>query len=116
MAKVKHATASHKRKKRVLKKAKGYWLDRSKRYRHAKEAVMKAQTYATRDRKAAKSEFRALWISRINAACKEKGLKYSSFIQALKKANIALDRKSLAELASSDAKAFAAVVEKAQLS
>jgi large subunit ribosomal protein L20 len=112
MAKTKHAVATHKRKKRLLKKAKGYYLDRSKRFRHAKQAVMKAQVYATRDRKVVKSNFRALWITRINAACKETGLNYSLFIRALKKASIGLDRKSLAELAVSDPKAFAALVEK----
>ncbi len=111
MAKVNHAKSSHKRKKKVLKKAKGYWLDRSKRFRHAKEAVMKALTYAYRDRKVKKREIRALWIARINAACKENGLTYSQFIKALKSSKIALDRKILADIAINDPGVFSAIVK-----
>ena len=111
MTRVKYAPYSRRRKKKILKRAKGYWGDRSKRYRHAKEAVMKALAYAYRDRKRRKREFRRLWISRINSACRNLGITYNRFIQGLKKAKIDLDRKSLAELAVNDQVAFGKLVE-----
>lgn len=111
MAKVKHSVATHRRKKRLLKKAKGYKLDRSKQYQQARRTLKRAQVYAYRDRKNRKREMRALWITRISAACKIAGVSYSRFINGLKKAKIALDRKSLAELAVKDNAAFLKLVE-----
>jgi len=110
MAKVKHSVATRKRKKRVLKKAKGYWGDRSKQFQHARRALMKAMTYAYRDRKAKKRSMRSLWIARINAACKTAGITYSRFISGLKKAKVQLDRKTLADLAVRDTQAFQGLV------
>lgn len=106
MARVKHAVASRRRRKKILKQAKGYIGGRSKLYRTAKETVRRAKAFAYRDRKVKKRNFRALWIIRINAACRAQGMKYSEFIAGLKKAKIALDRKSLAELALSGKSAF----------
>jgi len=114
MVKVKYAPYSRRRKKKILKRAKGFWGDRSKRYRHAKEAVMKALVYAYRDRKKRKREFRRLWITRINAACRNFGITYNRFIQGLKRAKVDLDRKSLAELAVNDQAAFNKLVELSQ--
>ena len=111
MSKVKHAVAAHKRKKRVMKLAEGQWGGRSRFHKRAMESVAKGMMYATRDRKARKRDFRSLWIVRINAACRECVISYSKFIQGLKKVKIALDRKVLAELAVSDKKAFAKLVE-----
>ncbi len=111
MARVKTNVARKRRIKRTLKAAKGYWGDRSKRYRHAKLTVMRAESYAYRDRKRKKRDFRKLWIARINAASRAEGLTYSRFIQGLKKAQVGLDRKSLAELAVNDAAAFNKLVE-----
>lgn len=111
MAKVKYAPTSRKRKKKILKRAKGFWGDRSKRYRHAKEAVMKALVYSYRDRKRKKRDFRRLWITRINAACRSSGLTYNRFIQGLRRAKVGIDRKSLAELAVNDRTAFERLVE-----
>ena len=99
MVRVGNAVTSHKRKKRVLKKAKGQFGHRSKRYRQAKRSVVKGLTYAYRDRKVKKREFKRLWILRINAACQEGGITYSRFINGLKKANVEIDRKGLSELA-----------------
>ena len=111
MAKVKHSVATRRRKTRTLKKAKGYWGDRSKQYQQARRALMHAEVYATRDRHNKKREFRALWVVRINAACREMGLTYSKFINGLKKAKINLNRKTLADLAVNDIKAFEKLVE-----
>lgn len=111
MARVKTSVARKRRIKRTLKVAKGYWGDRSKRYRHAKLTVMRAKSFAYRDRKRKKRDFRKLWIARINAASRAEGLTYSRFIQGLKKAQVELDRKSLAELAVNDAAAFNKLVE-----
>lgn len=111
MARVKTSVARKRRIKRTLKAAKGYWGDRSKRYRHAKLTVMRAKSFAYRDRKRKKRDFRKLWIARINAASRAEGLTYSRFIQGLKKAQVGLDRKSLAELAVNDAAAFNKLVE-----
>ncbi len=114
MAKVKHSVATRRRKKRVLKSAKGFWGDRSKQFQQARRALMHALVYAYRDRKAKKREFRKLWISRINAACREHGLTYSKFINGLKKSKVALDRKILADLAVKDNKAFEKLIELSQ--
>ncbi len=107
------ARASH---KKVLKQAKGYRGARSRVFRVAKQAVTKAGQYAYRDRKAKKRLFRRLWIARINAAARESGISYSRLMQGLKKAEIEIDRKMLADLAIADQAAFSAIVEKAKAS
>jgi len=114
MARVKRGVIAGRRHKKVLKKAKGYYGARSKVYRVAKQAVIKAGQYAFRDRRAKKREFRALWVQRINAAARVHGLSYSRLISGLKKASIEIDRKALADLAVHDAAAFGAVAEKAK--
>lgn len=111
MPRVATNVAGHARKKRILKKAKGYYGTRSRCYRIAKEAVMKAQAYAYRDRKAKKRNIRRLWILRINAAVRLHGLSYSVFMNKLKKAGLDLNRKVLANLAVNDALAFTKIVE-----
>jgi large subunit ribosomal protein L20 len=111
MSRVKHAPASRRRRKKVLKRAKGQFGARSRLYRTAKESVQKGMYYSYRDRKRKKRLFRNLWISRINAACRQKGVSYSKFIAGLKKAKISLDRKMLADLAVNDKKAFDKLVE-----
>lgn len=111
MAKIKHSVATRRRKKRLLKKTKSFWGDRSKQYRHARHALMKALVYAYRDRKVKKREFRQLWIARINAACRELDLTYSQFINGLKKAKVEINRKILADLAVKDHNAFKKIVE-----
>lgn len=111
MAKVKHSVATKKRKKRLLKKAKGFWGDRSKQYQQARRALMHALVYAYRDRRVKKRDFRRLWITRINAACRSLGITYSEFIHGLKKAKVSLDRKVLADLAVKDIQAFEKLVE-----
>ena len=103
--------ASRERRRKVLKRAKGFVQGRRKLFRTAKETVMRAMAYATRDRKVRKRDFRRLWTARINAACRIHGTKYSQFIADLKAANIQLDRKSLAELAARDSEAFKQIVE-----
>nr|MDD6335036.1 50S ribosomal protein L20 [bacterium] len=117
MARIKRAVNAHKKRRKVLKLSKGYWGARSKQYRVANEAVMKAMSYAYIGRKLRKRDFRRLWIARINAACRMNGINYSSFINGLKKAGITVNRKMLADLAVTDAAGFAALVEaaKAQL-
>jgi large subunit ribosomal protein L20 len=112
MPRVKRGVTAKKRHKKVLKKAKGYYGARSRVYRVAKQAVIKAAQYAYRDRKQRKRQFRALWIIRINAAAREHGLSYSRFINGLKKTNIEIDRKVLADLAVHNKDAFAAIVER----
>jgi large subunit ribosomal protein L20 len=107
-------SARRRAKKRLLKKAKGYRGGRSKLYRTAKEAVVRAGAYAYRDRKVRKREFRKLWIIRINAAARERGLRYGELINGLKKARVELDRKMLAELAVCDPAAFDAIVDAAK--
>ncbi len=114
MARVKGAMMTRKRRKKVLKLAKGYFGAKSKLFRTAKEAVMKSGQYAYIGRKQRKRDFRRLWITRISAAAKINGMNYSTFMNGLKKANIALNRKMLAELAVSDAAAFASLAEKAK--
>ncbi len=113
MARVKRAVHSKKRRKATLKKAKGYYGNKSRTLRSANEQVMHSGNYAFRDRRARKGEFRRLWIQRINAACRENGTSYSRFINGLKNAEIEVDRKILAELAVSDPAAFSALVEAA---
>ena len=103
--------ASRRRRKKVLKRAKGFFSGRRKLFRTAHETVMRAEVFATRDRKQRKRHFRSLWTIRINAACRQNGTTYSRFVAALKKANITLDRKALAELAAKDAPAFKKLVE-----
>ena len=102
-------------RKKILKQAKGFWGRRGTNYKTAKDAVAKALTYAYRDRKDRKGEFRKLWIIRINAACREIGLSYSRLIAGLDKAGIIINRKSLAYLATEDTAAFKAIAEKAKL-
>ncbi len=114
MARVKGAMMTRKRRKKVLKLAKGYFGGKRKLFRTAKEAVMKSGNYAYIGRKQKKRDFRRLWITRISAACRMNGINYSSFMNGLKKAGIELNRKMLSELAINDAKAFAALVEKAK--
>lgn len=104
--------ARHQAKRRLFKKVKGYRGGRSKLLRTAKETLVRAEAFATRDRRVRKREFRSLWIIRINAACRERGLRYSEFIHGLQKAEIGLDRKMLAEMAVNDPAGFDAVVEK----
>jgi large subunit ribosomal protein L20 len=115
MARVKRGVTARKRHKKVLKAAKGYYGARSRVYRVAKQAVIKAQQYAYRDRKQRKRQFRKLWILRINAAAREHGMNYSAFIHGLKKANIEIDRKVLADLAILNKSVFAAIAEKVKL-
>jgi len=102
---------AHARHKKVLKAASGYYAARSTNFRTATQAVDKANQYATRDRKARKRQFRALWIQRINAAARANGMTYNRFIQGLKAAEVEVDRRMLAELAVNDAAAFTALVE-----
>ena len=114
MARVKGALATRKRRKRTLKLAKGYYGAKSKHFKMAKEAVMKSGNYAYIGRRHRKRDFRRLWITRISAACKMNDTNYSTFMNGLKKANINLNRKMLAEIAVSDSQAFANLVEQAK--
>ena len=114
MARIKGAMMTRKRRKKVLKLAKGYFGAKSKLFKTAKEAVMKSGQYAYIGRRQRKRDFRRLWIARINAAAKMNGMNYSTFMNGLKKAGITMNRKMLAELAVSDATAFTALVEKAK--
>ena len=111
---IKRAVNAVKKRRKILKLAKGYFGGRSKRYRVAREAVMKAQMYAYIGRKSKKRDFRSLWIARINAAARLNGLSYSKFMFGLKNAGINLNRKVLAEIAVSDAAGFTALAEKAK--
>jgi large subunit ribosomal protein L20 len=114
MARVKRGVTASRRHKKVLGKAKGYYNARSKVYRVAKQAVIKAGQYAYRDRRAKKREFRALWIARINAAARIYGLTYSRIINGLNKAGITIDRKVLADIAVHDTEAFGAIAQQAK--
>ncbi len=114
MARIKGAMMTRKRRKKVLKLAKGYFGAKSKLFRTAKQAVMKSGQYAYVGRKQRKRDFRRLWITRISAAAKANGMNYSTLMNGLKKANVTLNRKMLAELAVSDAAAFAGLAEKAK--
>ena len=116
MPRVKRGVVARRRHKKVLKQAKGYYGARSRIFRVAKQAVTKAGQYAYRDRRQRKRQFRALWITRINAQSRANGLSYSRLINGLKKADIALDRRVLADLAVHDKPAFAAIVEQAKAS
>ncbi|MGX2040902.1 50S ribosomal protein L20 [Methylocaldum sp. MU1018] len=114
MPRVKRGVTARARHKKVLKQAKGYYGARSRVYRIAKQAVIKAGQYAYRDRRQRKRQFRALWIVRINAAAREFGLSYSRFMDGLKKASVEIDRKVLADLAVRDKEAFAELAKIAQ--
>ena len=114
MARVKGALMTRKRRKKTFKLAKGYFGAKSKHFKMAKQAVMKSGNYAYIGRKQRKRDFRRLWITRISAACRMNDISYSVFMNELKKANIALNRKMLAEIAVSDEAAFKALVEKAK--
>ena len=114
MARIKGAVTTRRRRNKVLKLAKGYWGARSKHFRVANQAVMKSLQYAYISRRLKKRDFRKLWITRINAGVQQYGLNYSRFMYALKKMNLNLNRKMLAEMAVYDKDAFAAIVEKAK--
>jgi large subunit ribosomal protein L20 len=114
MPRVKRGVTAHASHKKILKKAKGYYGARSKVFRVAKQAVTKAGQYAYRDRRQRKRQFRALWIARINAAARENGISYSQLINGLKKAEIEVDRKVLADIAVHDKTGFTAITEAAK--
>lgn len=114
MARVKGAVTTRKRRKKILKLAKGYWGSKSRHFKMAKQAVMKSGNYAYIGRKHKKRDFRRLWITRISAACKMNGVNYSTFMNGLKKAGVQLNRKMLSEIAISDAAAFTTLVEQAK--
>lgn len=114
MARVKGAMMTRKRRKKTLKLAKGYYGSKSKHFKMAKQQVMKSGNYAFAGRKMKKREFRNLWITRINAACRANGINYSSFMNGLKKSGIIINRKMLAELAVNDKAAFAQLTQTAK--
>jgi large subunit ribosomal protein L20 len=114
MPRTKHGVPSKSRKKKILKRAKGYFGSRHRLYRPAKEAVNRALVYAYRDRRARKRDFRKLWITRINAAARLNGLSYNRFIEGLKKSNVEINRKMLAELAVNDAAGFSRLADAAK--
>jgi len=114
MPRAKNSPASRKRRKKMVKQAKGYFGNKSRLYRYSKEAVAHALQYAYRDRRAKKRTWRRLWIARINAACREEGISYSRFTEGLRAAEVNLDRKILADLAVNDPVAFKSLVEKAK--
>jgi large subunit ribosomal protein L20 len=114
MARVKRAVHSKKHRRTTLERAKGYYGNKSRSYKTANEQVMHSLQYAYRDRRARKAEFRKLWIQRINAACREHGMSYSRFISGLRRAEVDIDRKVLADLAVTDPAAFAALVKVAE--
>ena len=114
MARVKGAMMTRKRRNKTLKLAKGYWGNKSRHFKMANQAVMKSLTYAYTGRKLKKRDFRSLWITRINAACRAEGVNYSTFMNGLKKSGIELNRKMLSEMAIHDPKSFSALVETAK--
>src|ERR1700679_2031983 len=114
MVRIKSNVYAHKRKKRVLKEAKGQFGDRSKRYKEAIKSLIGSRQYAYFDRKKKKGDYRSLWIVRLNAACRESGITYSRFISGLKTAEILLDRKVLADLAVTEPEIFAQLIEQAK--
>ena len=114
MPRVRSGSATHRRRKRVLRAAKGYRASRSKLFKSAKQTVIKAGQYAFRDRRAKKRDFRALWIIRVSAASEARGMSYSKFMGGLKKAGVFLNRKMLSEVAIADPAAFDKLVEMAQ--
>lgn len=114
MARVKGAMMTRKRRKKILKLAKGYWGAKSKHFKMAKQAVMKSGNYAYIGRKQRKRDFRRLWITRISAACRMNDINYSSFMNGLKKSGVTLNRKMLSEIAIADPAAFTKLVEQAK--
>ncbi len=114
MPRVKRGVQANRRHKKILKQAKGYYGARSRTFRVAKQAVIKADQYAYRDRKQKKRQFRSLWIVRINAAARQHDMSYSQLINGLKKAEVEVDRKQLAEMAVYDQTAFSALVQQAK--
>ena len=114
MARVKRAVHGKKHRRATLERAKGYYGNKSRSFKSANEQVMHSLQYAYRDRRARKGDFRKLWIQRINAACRENGMSYSRFINGLKNAEIEVDRKVLADLAVTDEKTFASLVQTAK--
>ena len=116
MPRAKNSVASRERRKKYLKRAKGFYGGRSKLYRTARESVERAMQFAYRDRRRRKRDFRTLWIARINAAARLNGLSYNRFISGLRKANVDVNRKILADLAVNDEKAFTAIFEKVMAS
>ena len=114
MARVKGAMMTRKRRNKILKLAKGYWGAKSKHFKMANEQVMKSLQYAYTGRRLKKRDFRQLWITRISAACRPNGINYSTFMNGLKKANVKIDRKMLAELAVNDKAAFVQLVDLAK--
>ena len=114
MPRVKRSVHARKKRRKVLGEAKGYWGQKHLSYRKAKEQILKSDVYAYRDRRTRKRNFRRLWIIRINAAAREQGLSYNQFVAGLRKAEIELDRKVLADLAVHDPAAFAKVAERAK--
>lgn len=114
MARVKGAIMTRKRRKKTLKLAKGYWGSKSKHFKMAKQQVMKSGNYAFVGRKQKKRDFRNLWITRINAACRAEGINYSTFMNGLKKSGIELNRKMLSEMAIQDATSFSALIQTAK--
>ncbi len=114
MARIKGATMTRKRRKKVLKLAKGYYGSKSKHFKMAKQQVMKSGNYAYIGRKQKKRDFRRLWITRINAGCRAHGINYSTFMCGLKKAGIELNRKMLSEMAINDSASFTALVKQVQ--
>ena len=114
MPRARNSVASRARRKKVLKQAKGYYGARSRTFKVAKQAVIKAGQYAYRDRRQRKRQFRSLWIMRINAAARQNGMTYSRFMDGLKKASIDIDRKMLADLAVNETAAFASLVNEAK--
>jgi large subunit ribosomal protein L20 len=114
MARVKRGLMRHKRHKKIIERASGYWGRKKNVFRRAHEQVMKSGQYAFRDRRAKKRDFRRLWIARISAACSENDIKYSQLIAGLTRAGIQVNRKMLSELAIADAAAFTAVVDQAR--
>ena len=114
MARVKGAMMTRKRRNKILKLAKGYWGSKSKHYKMANQAVMKSGVYAYTGRKLKKRDFRQLWITRINAACKLNGMNYSTFMHGLKLAGVEINRKMLSEMAINDAVAFTALCDMAK--
>ncbi len=114
MARVRFGVARHKKHKRVLRKAKGFWGGRRRQYRTAKESIVRSEVYATRDRRNRKRDFRRLWITRISAACSQHEINYSRFVHGLGKVGVELNRKMLSEIAIRNPEGFASLVEKAK--
>lgn len=114
MVRIKHSVSTHRRKKRVLKRAKGQFGQRSRRYQQARRSLAKGMTYAYRDRKVKKREIKNVWIIRINAACRESGMMYSRFMKGLSAANIQINRKMLADLAVNSPAVFDRLVQTAK--